>query len=169
VPTGWFLIHSRRSAETFARKVETFTIQHGALTAIGGGGTGLGSGLAYALAMINNNKIEATRRIVDISGDGPETIPWQKEAIMLPQARAIAKTLKVTVNGLAIETDIPSLTSYYRNNVVVGPGSFAMSARNFTDYKRAIKKKLLRELSPVAIGRAEPANDSGRQTNSNRP
>ncbi len=152
VPTGWFLIDSPQSAEIFAKKVETFAIQHGALTAIGGGGTGLGSGLAFALVMIRDNKVQATRRIVDISGDGRESIPWQKNAIMLPQARAMAKTLKVTVNGLAIETDIANLTDYYRNNVITGPGSFAMSAKDFVDYKRAIKKKLLRELSPLAVG-----------------
>ncbi len=154
VPTGWFLIDSPQSAEVFARKVETFTIQHGAITSVGGGGTGLGSGLAYALAMIRDNKIMATRQIVDISGDGPESKPWQKDAIILPEARALAKQLKVTVNGLAIETDVADLTDYYRNNVIIGPGSFAMSARDFVDYKRAIKKKLLRELSPLAVGQA---------------
>ena len=155
VPTGWFLVDSPQSAEVFAQKVETFTIQHGALTSVGGGGTGLGSGLAYALAMIADSKVEARRRIVDVSGDGPESKPWQKGAIMLPQARALARQLKVTVNGLAIETDIADLTDYYRNQVIVGPGSFAMSAKDFVDYQKAIKRKLLRELSPLAVGQAD--------------
>ena len=158
VTTDWFLIDTPQSAELFAKRVETFAIRHGALTPVGTGGTGLGSGLAFALAMIENNNVVARRRIVDVSGDGRETVPWIKNAITLPQARLIAKSQKVTVNGLAIETDVPDLTAYYRNNVLVGPGSFAMSAVNFRDYARAIKKKLLRELSPAAIGNNNSKN-----------
>lgn len=151
-PTKWFLIDSSQSAEKFAKVAGTFSKQHGAITAIGGGGTGLGSGLAFALNMIETNGVNAIRRIVDISGDGRETKPWKKGSILLPQARAIAQRLDVTVNGLAIETDTENLSIYYKENVLVGTGSFVLPATDFKDYARAMKKKLLRELSPVAVG-----------------
>ena len=154
-PTGWFVVSSKETAEKFAAKVENFNDRHGALTAIGGGGTGLGSGLVFALNMLDVNNIEGLRKIVDVSGDGPETRPWNKGAITLPSARVMATLNAVTVNGLAIETDIPDLTYYYRKNVLVGPASFAITAQNFEDFARAMKLKLLREFSPVAIGRLE--------------
>ncbi len=151
-PTEWFVVNSPSTAELFAAKVEIFAKRHGAFSAIGGGGTGLGDGLAFALGMIANNNITAGKKIVDVSGDGPETKPWKKGAVELPAARLMATLFGVTVNGLAIETDIPDLTKWYRANVLVGAGSFAVSASDFRDYQRAIRKKLLKEFSPVAIG-----------------
>ena len=151
-PTEWHVLDSPASAEIFAKKVENFQDTMSGFAAIGGGGTGLGDGLAYALEMINNNGINAQRRIVDVSGDGVETHPWNKGAIMLPEARSLAMTSNATVNGLAITTDIQDLTQWYRQNVAVGPGSFVLTATNFQDFKRAIRKKLLREFSPPAIG-----------------
>jgi len=151
-PTDWFLIDTAQSGEEFAAEVEKMATQHGALTAIGGGGTGLGSGLEYALGMLEENGLTATRKIVDISGDGRESKPWQDGMTMLPKARLIAGQLGVTVNGLAIQIDVPDLADYYRDNVLVGAGSFVLPATDFHDYARAIKKKLLRELSPAVIG-----------------
>lgn len=155
-PTKWHLLESPASAEKFAQAVEDFRELTTGVSAIGGGGTGLGDGLAYALQMINGNGVEATRRIVDVSGDGRETTPWNKGAIMLPQARDIAATHDVAVNGLAIVLDVPNLDEWYRQNVILGAGSFVMKATDFNDFRRAIRKKLLRELSPPAIGQGTP-------------
>ncbi len=151
-PTEWFIVNSPQSAELFSKRVESFNNRHGALTAIGGGGTGLGDGLAFALNMLEINGITALRKIVDVSGDGPETIPWSKGAIILPIARNIALTNKTIVNGLAIETDDANLSNWYRQNLISGPGSFTITASRFEDYARAIRLKLIREFSPVAIG-----------------
>lgn len=155
-PTKWFLVNSSETAEKFAKKVETFNNRHGALTAIGGGGTGLGSGLAYALNMLEINNIHALRKIVDVSGDGPETTPWNKGAIILPTARAIANKNKITVNGLAIQTDIADLVAWYQQHLITGPGSFTIAASNFKDFARAIRLKLIREFTPVAVGQMAP-------------
>lgn len=161
-PTEWFTIDSLQSGEEFATTVETMATQHGAITAIGGGGTGLGSGMEYALGMIEDNGVTALRKVVDISGDGRESESWREGETMLPKAREIAQLLGVTVNGLAIQISIPDLTDYYRDNVLVGAGSFVLPADDFHDYARAIKKKLLRELSPTVIGRtSKPLNSAG--------
>jgi hypothetical protein len=161
-PTDWFMIDTPQSGEEFAAKVETMATQHGAITAIGGGSTGLGSGMEYALGMIEDNGVTALRKVVDISGDGRESESWREGETMLPQAREIAEILGVTVNGLAIQISIPDLTDYYRDNVLVGVGSFVLPADDFQDYARAIKKKLLRELSPAVIGQqTDDANSAG--------
>lgn len=161
-PTEWFMIDTLQSGEDFAVAVETMANQHGAITAIGGGGTGLGSGMEYALGMIEDNGVTALRKVVDISGDGRESESWREGETMLPKARRIAQTLGVTVNGLAIQISIPDLTEYYRDNVLVGTESFVLPANDFQDYARAIKKKLLRELSPAVIGRTSaPRNSAG--------
>lgn len=152
-PTEWQIVDSMQSGEEFAAMVEVMASQHGAITAIGGGGTGLGAGLEYALGMIEENGVTAIRKVVDISGDGRESDSWKEGVTMLPKAREMAQILGVTVNGLAIQIGIPDLTEYYRDNVLVGPGSFVLPAADFQDYARAIKKKLLRELSPTVIGR----------------
>ncbi len=160
-PTDWFMIDSAQAGEEFAATVETMATQHGAIAAIGGGGTGLGSGMEYALGMIEDNGVTALRKVVDISGDGRESEPWREGETMLPKAREIAKALGVTVNGLAIQISIPDLTEYYRDNVLVGPDSFVLPADDFEDYARAIRKKLLRELAPAVIGQAAPPGSSG--------
>ncbi len=151
-PTDWHILESSQTAEAFASVVETFRETTAGVTAIGGGGTGLGDGLAFALGMIESNGINAHRRIVDISGDGIETPPWNEGAIILPQARNMAKNSKVTVNGLAITTDNDDLTDWYRKHVAIGPGNFVLSANSYHDFKRAIREKLLREFSAPAIG-----------------
>jgi hypothetical protein len=102
--------------------------------------------------MLEDNGVTAFRKVVDISGDGRESDSWREGETMLPKAREIAEVLGVTVNGLAIQISIPDLTEYYRDNVLVGAGSFVLPADDFQDYARAIKKKLLRELSPAVIG-----------------
>ncbi len=150
-PTKWHLLTDPESFESFAKEIEMFNVSAPGVPAIGGGGTNIGDALVYAIAMLDENPARAPRWVVDISGDGPESDPWVKGALKLPAARAIADSRAVIVNGLAIETDVPDLTQYYRENVITGPGSFVIRARDFQDYKRAIIDKLLRELSAVPL------------------
>jgi hypothetical protein len=47
------------------------------------------------------------------------------------------------------------LMSYFRSVVIRGPGAFAEPADGFEDYARAMKKKLLREITALAVGRLD--------------
>lgn len=140
--TKWYVLSDAGSAEAFARVVESYPKREG-------GGTGIGNGLAFAVRSINSNGLEGTRRIVDVSGDGPETPPWFGEGIILPQARALALREGVTVNGLAILNDFPKLDQWYRENVKTGPGSFVMRATDYEDFAVAIREKLWREITVI--------------------
>ena len=149
--TDWFIIDSREAAGRYADIVEIFHVHSGRNYGVGGGGTGIGSGIEYALQMIDENGIEARRRTIDVSGDGIETDPWFREAMVLPEARALAAAKDVTVNGLAILTDFKALDRYYEDEMITGPGAFVIEAKDFDAFAEAIQRKLFLEfISPVA-------------------
>ena len=143
--SGWHVLDTAASANAFAGVVESFVKRSA-------GGTSIGDAVEHALAMIDGNGISAARRVIDVSGDGVETTPWFAPAMELPEARALAASKKVTINGLAIVNDIPFLNKWYLANVATGPGSFVITAKDYEDFKRAIREKLWREFVMV-IGR----------------
>lgn len=68
----------------------------------------------------------------------------------------------VQINGLAIETTDATLTDYYRNKVIGGPGAFVLTAKTFEDYPRAIRRKLLREITKPVVEAPRPrGRDAG--------
>ncbi len=142
----WHVLSSPQSAIAFAAKVETFHQKAGRSRGLGGGGTAIGSAIDFAMGMMASNGITARRQVVDVSGDGIETEPWHGDAVMLPEARQSAAQRGVLVNGLAILNDFPTLDKYYQKNVIVGPGSFVMEAKDYTDFKRAIREKMWLEI-----------------------
>jgi hypothetical protein len=117
---------------------------------IDGGGTGLGAGLLAATALFAQAP-PATRRVIDVSGDGRTSAGPPVAA-----ARDAAVAAGITVNGLAIVNEEPDLEAFYRDNLKGGPDAFVMRARDYEDFTRAIKAKLLRELenSPLLSGGA---------------
>jgi hypothetical protein len=137
--SDWHVVSDEASAAVFALLVDTFPRR-----AIGS--TGIGAAIAEAIGMITENAIDAPRRVVDVSGDGVETPLVDPQVILLAQARDIASVHGVIVNGLAIQSEVPSLPQYYRKNVITGFGSFVVPASGYPDFARAIHEKLLREI-----------------------
>ena len=149
VNSGWFLLDSAQAANRFADLIRTFQLTEDKKISVGGGGTGIGAGIEEGLKLLNSNTYQGLRRVIDISGDGVETKFWfSTKTVLVADARKLADSQNVTVNGLPIITnDFPRLDQYYREEVITGPGSFVMRAESFEDFPRAIKKKLLREIS----------------------
>lgn len=156
--SSWHVLNSPATFEAFAVEVENFRETISNFSFLGGGGTNIGDALAYAIRMLDDNNARSPRRVVDISGDGPESLPWIAGAVLLPEARRMAEAQGVIVNGLAIETDVPNLSTWFRRNMITGPGSFVIVAEDFDDFRQAIRRKLFRELSPVFIGQLETSN-----------
>jgi Protein of unknown function (DUF1194) len=136
--TGWFIIASDGDAENFARIVETFPRRQTGATAIG-------EGIASALRSIATSGIAAPREVVDVSGDGRESVA-REYTVLVDQARAMALSRGVVINGLAIENEVGDLADYYRENVQAGPESFVMEAKTYQDFAEAMRLKLLREI-----------------------
>ena len=86
---------------------------------------------------------DCARHIIDISGDGPENA-----GSGTPAARREAELRGVIINGIAIESIGVSITQYYQRSVITQYG-FVITARRHRDYPRAIREKILRELTKV--------------------
>ena len=80
--------------------------------------------------------------MIDIFGDG-----WNNKGRAPSQARDEVVARRVTINGLAITDFQDGLVDYFREEVIGGPGAFAIAAEGFKDFARAVRKKLLQELN----------------------
>jgi hypothetical protein len=43
--------------------------------------------------------------------------------------------------------------AFYRDQVIRGPGAFIEAANGFEDYENAMRRKLIREVTPLILGR----------------
>ena len=117
------------------------------------GGTGIGSGIAAAIRMLDRNDIEAPRQVVDVSGDGRET-PAREVVVLMPAARAMARARGVTVNGLAILCEqcsgrpgVGNLEADFTGQLIGGPGAFVVTADGREAFAAAVRRKLILEIA----------------------
>ena len=104
--------------------------------------TAVGEAITHAIAQFAA-VADCGRRVIDISGDGPENA-----GNSAARARGDAMRAKIDINAIAIEDMGVStpIGAYYRKWVITRSG-FVMTARGLQDYARAIRAKLLRELT----------------------
>ncbi len=108
------------------------------------GGNAIGDAVAVAATSIDGNRFEGTRRVIDVSGDGPNTTGL----LAVEFARDMAVAKRITINGLVIERpSMPELELYYREAVTGGPGSFVIKAQDRQSFAKAILKKLILEIA----------------------
>lgn len=143
---GWTLIDGPETAAAFGSAVAEAPRAFADWTSISGA-------IDYAAKLFETIDADAARKIIDVSGDG-----INNSGRDLAAARADALRADLTINGLAILWDYPTLDVYYRNNVIGGPGAFAVVAHDFSDFGAALLSKLVREIAGVS----PPANDTGR-------
>ena len=114
--------------------------------------TAMGYALGYGAGMLARAPT-CLQKTIDIAGDGQNNEGFGPRAAYREFAFA-----EVTVNGLVVnaadfEGEV-GLIAYYQAEVLHGPGAFMLIADGFEDYERAMRRKLVRELSPLAIGTA---------------
>jgi len=107
--------------------------------------TSIATGISDSVALIEGNEFDGQRRVIDVSGDGEDN-----GGVDLEAARQAAHAKGIVINGLPIMADVPDLDRYYRKRVIIGVDCFVEPARDFEDYVRAIRVKLLKELRPLA-------------------
>lgn len=140
----WMIIDGPDTARKFGETLDAFTTHGGHFTSIS-------AAIQYALSLLKRSPYEATRQVIDISGDGRNN-----DGPPLRSAREAAATWGVTINGLPIDNERSRIASdlmpgeisrYYRERVIIGPGAFIVEAKDFEDFGRAISRKLLREIA----------------------
>ena len=109
------------------------------------GTTALGAALRFGRGLMDRAPA-CTDRVIDISGDG------QNNSGVDPALVYAAGFDDIRVNGLAIRSYERDVATYYREQVIRGPGAFVEVAETFADFPRAIRRKLIRELTERIIG-----------------
>lgn len=104
--------------------------------------TAVGEAIAFAASQFDAVP-DCRDRIIDVSGDGAENIGNTARVESRNAHRA-----GIVINGLAIEglTTRVQITSFYRDFVRT-PDGFVETAQTHLDFARAMRRKLLRELT----------------------
>ncbi|MFT8242864.1 DUF1194 domain-containing protein [Roseomonas sp. BN140053] len=105
------------------------------------GATALGEGLVAGLAILGRFPAEASRLVLDVSGDGAGNTGRPSGPV-----RDLGVGAGVTINGLAVLNEEPDLLAHYEAEVIGGPGAFALSCADYNDFAEAIARKLAREI-----------------------
>jgi hypothetical protein len=156
VVVPWRLIDGKAAAEAFAALLDAEPIEIGR-------GTSISAAIAFASAHFEANEFEGERRVIDISGDGPNNYgpPVVKE-------RDAAIAAGIVINGLPIlirpSPIVPDIVRYYTDCVIGGPSAFVLPVREVGEFAEAIRQKLVLEVAGEAPARilfaqAKPPTD----------
>ncbi len=121
------------------------------------GRTAIGSAINYAMGVFAKSGFDASRHVIDVSGDGVNN-----QGAGVTAARDAALAAGTVINGLAIynkraaagggylalHTNPPGgIAKYYRDNVIGGPGAFVEQIDDFNSFGEAMVRKLLSEIA----------------------
>ncbi len=140
VAIDWYEVNDRESAERFAEEIDNTP------RFLFGGGTALGGAITFAARQFEKNAYAGRRKVIDVSGDGRTNQGTRPERV-----RDKVVDSGVTINGLAILNEDPTIDSYYRYNVIGGTGAFVITATDYEDFSAAMLEKLIKEISGVPI------------------
>ena len=135
VTVDWTTVRDAASGGAFAAKVRASQRSSNGLTAIG-------DALLAAGAAFERLSDRATRRVIDVSGDGMANIGPQPATV-----RDALVARGIVVNGLAILASEPWLDTYYNDDVIGGEGAFLLQVQDFNSFATAIQQKLLAEIA----------------------
>ena len=150
VVVPWQAIASEADARRFAEQI-TATPSRSARR------TSISAAIAYSAGLFENSGFRGVKRVIDISGDGPNNQGGPVDA-----ARDAAVARGITINGLPLKTsgggfagmfDIVNLDEYYAECVIGGPGAFVISVNDWQQFPEAVRRKLVMELAsgPPAV------------------
>ena len=122
--------------------------------------TSISGALDYASNLFETNAFISNRKIIDISGDGPNN---QGRAVLEARAETLKKG--IVINGLPLMTKegmggifhLDNLDDYYRNCVIGGPGSFVLPVTDWKQFPAAVRHKIVLELAGSPLPTIIPA------------
>ena len=139
----WTVIDGPATANAFARRVDGMTRQ------VPRGGTSIAGALAFASVLFQNNPHPGDRQVIDLTADGRNN-----QGPAVDQLRDLLVARGITINGMVILNDDAVLDGYFEDRVIGGPDAFVEAAADYTDYAKAIRRKLIREIRGLDIVRA---------------
>ena len=158
VVLNWQIIQDQASSSAFAQKIRKAPRTPGRRTSIS-------SALELGSLLIEGSSkdIVATRRVIDVSGDGPNN-----DGNPMSQAHESTIKLGIVVNGLPVMDENANgyyrgLDKYYAGCVAGGRGAFVVVVRSFKDFGAAMRRKLILEVSQneTQIKQALAESDGG--------
>jgi len=147
VVIDWTLIDGPEAAQAFGDRLLESPRSFADRTSISGA-------IDAAIVQLARAPFTADRQTIDVSGDGTNNAGRD-----VGHARDEALELGVAINGLVILSEVPlpwnpehtnppgGLAKYYRDNVIGGPGSFVLEAKDFNSFGQAIIKKMIAEIA----------------------
>ncbi|MDX8466326.1 DUF1194 domain-containing protein [Mesorhizobium sp. VK23B] len=142
----WTIIGSAGDAERFADALSTKPI-------VAEAGTSISGGLLAAAGLLEHGMATGERRVVDISGDGPNNA-----GLPVGLVRDILTDSGITINGLPVSLAHSGangfqsfgrryLSLYYEHCVIGGPDAFVIGIDDLVMFEVAIRRKLLLEIA----------------------
>ncbi|QQA44103.1 DUF1194 domain-containing protein [Pelagovum pacificum] len=112
--------------------------------------TSISSALRFGADHFDNNGFQGLRRVIDISGDGPNNSGGP-----VLDARQATLNRGIIINGLPIMAfndgydrwSVDDLDAYYAACVTGGAGSFVIAVQDWPDFAEAIRRKLVLEIA----------------------
>lgn len=147
---GWHVVSDAASAKIFADKLMSAPRKVFGYNSIS-------AAIAFSTREIETNAYDGNRKIIDVSGDGP-----QINGPPLPVVRAAALKAGITINALVVKTRGGTgyrgtfgegLEKHYEREVIGGPGAFVMVADEKTGFEEVVLRKLVREVAFLPTGR----------------
>ncbi len=140
----WTIVDGAEGALKFAEGLSNTPIGRIRRTSISGA-------IDFGVKLLEQTGVEPIRRVIDISGDGPNS---SGRGVVAARDEAVAKG--ITINGLPIMLKRPSgfgdmehLDLYYKTCVTGGEGSFIVPVRERQHFADAIRTKIIREIAAL--------------------
>lgn len=166
----WTVIANRDDAERVVAQMSAHPPDSARRTSISGA-------LKFGSDLFAESGYQGTKRVIDISGDGPNN---QGAPVNLTRDGVVRQG--IVINGLPLMTrggfsgayDVNDLDRYYSDCVIGGPGAFMIPVNDWTQFPEAIRRKLVLELAgpaslqwaaeeadhpPVVLAQEKPASD----------
>lgn len=145
VVAPWTLIDGAATANAFADVIAKAPISRLNFTSISGA-------LGFSADLLGKRGGQATRQVIDVSGDGPNNIG---PPVLTAREQVLAKG--IVINGLPVMLpgrgrepgSIPDLDLYYKNCVIGGPTAFTVPIRAMEEFAAATRRKLILEIAAI--------------------
>lgn len=131
--------------------------------------TSISHALQFANGLFESNGFEGERRVIDISGNGPNN-----QGASVADARDAVVRSGTTINGLPIMIDMElprgpfwdgfdlrKLDAYFEECVIGGPGAFVLPVRRSEDFPNTLRAKLFLEVSGQSLPAAPRLRPAG--------